>query len=191
VTELSRSIVRTVALTAAAALAFAMTACGNDSGDDLPPPASPPTGDSSPAGDPEHQEILDVYYGSVEAMVAAQEASDPDHPDLALYYIERTPAWHSIRNTITRHGEHGAHYTGKLVVVSAEVVHIDHDATPVAATIDACLDDSDYRLVYIDDGSPVEDAAPGGRYSLTATAILGTDDNWYISETTAHWDEPC
>lgn len=179
-------------LTVSAMLALSLMACTGDRVDDLPPLASPSAEAILPTpADPTHQAILDTYYGSVAAMVAAHEAIDPEHPDLERYFIERTPALLTIQHVINRHSPHGAHYSGELLVVSATVTEVDLDSVPARATIEACLDDTDFQLVFEADGTPVPDTVPGGRYTVTAGALLGTDDRWYIVENTSHWDEPC
>jgi hypothetical protein len=192
VSRTARLIRRAGTLVMTAVLALPTAACVGGDDVDLPPPASPVDGPGTPGPtDPTHQAILDTYYGSVAAMVAAHEAIDPDHPELKRYYIERTPALETIQRVINRHGPHGAHYSGDLVVVSATVTDVDLESTPALATIEACLDDTNFTLVFEADGAPVPSTEPGGRYSVTATALLGTDGNWYIVEFTSHWDEPC
>lgn len=175
-------------------LTFTVTGCNNDDTSDLPPaPATEDTPSTAPEStlDPTRQAILDTYHGSVQAMVAAQRAADPDHPDLTRYFIDRTSALINVRNGIVRADARGTYYDGELVVVSAEVTSLDQDADPPEAVVESCLDDTEYRLVNRDDGSPVSDAEPGGRYRVTSKALLGTDDRWYIVASTAHWEEEC
>jgi hypothetical protein len=182
---------RAGALAAAAVLTAATVACGGG-GDDLPPPASPEAPETRPtASDPLHQEILDVYYASVGAMVAAQQAGNPDDPALTRYFLETAQAHLNVQSTIQRNQGRGMYYTGTIGIVSAEVAGMDPDATPPIATIESCLDYSDYLLVHREDDSPVPDAETTGRVSVTAEAVNGTDDRWYIATSTAHWDEPC
>lgn len=187
----TRHVRRSAALAASIALAAAMIACGDDDVSGLPdPPASPPATATSTV-DPEHQEILDVYYRSVEAMVAAHQAGDPEHPELSQYFVERTQALHNLQNTIRRNEDEGMYYAGPLVVASAEVVDVDLDDIPPRATIESCVDYTDYELVHREDGSAVDDEEPLGRYQVTAEALYGKDERWYITTNTAHWDEPC
>jgi hypothetical protein len=174
-------------------LATATVACGGDDGDDLPPPASPgqEAGEPSSTLDPEHRQILDVYNGAVQTMVAAQQAGDPDYPELTRYFIERTPALINLQGSITRNGDRGVYYAGDLAVVTAEVTTIDQDADPPTATIESCVDYANYQLVYREDDSPVPDTEPLGRHPETWQAIRGTDDRWYIATGTTDWDETC
>lgn len=182
---------RAAAFAATAVLTLAVAACGSDGGDDLPPPASPPADGSPPTGDPEHREILDVYYGSVEAMVAAQAAGDPNHPDLALYFLDRTSALMNIESSIQQNDARGMYYSGDLEIVAAEIAEIDMDAEPPLAVIDACVDYSSYHLVHREDDSPVSETEPAGRHPVISQAVLATDDHWYIATSEAHWDESC
>jgi hypothetical protein len=184
---------RAAALAIGVALVASTAACSGDHPDDLPPPASPAApGSVATTVDPAHREILDAYHGAVEAMVAAQRAGDRDHPDLTRYYGDGTPALRDVRFGIDRHDQRGTYYEGDIAVVSAEVAELDLAGDPPLATISACLDDTDYRLVYREDGAPVPDTTAGGRYSVTSTALLHEpDDQWYIVENIAHWDEPC
>lgn len=176
---------------AVAVLATGAVACGGD--DDLPPPPSPEAGAGTPTAtlDPEHQEILDVYYGAVEAMMTAQKAGDPDHPDLTRYFLERTPALINLQGGIRQNDDRGTYYAGDLTVVDAGVTDIDLDAVPPTATIESCVDYANYQLVYREDDSPVPDAEPQGQHPETWQAILGTDDRWYIATGTTDWDETC
>jgi hypothetical protein len=181
---------RTVVLAAAAVLATGTVACGG--GDDLPPPpASPAAVAPSSTLDPEHQEILDVYRGSVEAMVTAQQVGDPEHPDLARYFIERTPALLDLQSAIRQNDGQGLYYLGDLAVVTAEVSGIDRDALPSLATIESCLDYTNYQLVNREDDTPVPGAEPLGRHPVTSQAVYGTDNRWYIATSSTDWDATC
>jgi hypothetical protein len=174
----------------AAAVLAALVGCSGGDGDDLPPPASPET-EPTATIDPVHQEILEVYAGSVAAMVAAQRAGDPDYPELTQYFLERTPAYTKVQNGITIREADGEYYEGDIEVVSAEVTELDPEATPPEASITACLDRSDYQLVNREDNSPVPDAVHIERYTVTATAWSGEDGRWFIAETEEHWDQTC
>lgn len=182
------------ALAVVAGFAAGVAGCAGDDTDDLPPPPSTPlpaATRSAPTGNPVHLEILDVYRGSIEAMVIAQRAGDPDHPALTRHFLARTPAHLQVLNGINLHESRGEYYEGTVEVVSAEVTDLDLEAAPPEATVSSCLDDSEYRLVSRDDDEPVPDAEPGGRYTVTSTAWIGDDDQWYIVDTEEHWNEPC
>jgi hypothetical protein len=173
-----------------------LVGCSDDGTDDgtegLPdPPASPAETGPTATVPSEHREILDVYHNAVRAAVAAQRAGDPNHPDLRRYFLERTSALLNVQSGIRRNQDRGMYYEGDLVVVTAEVTALDRDATPPRATVVSCLDDTNYRLVHRDDGSPVEGTQPGGRYTVTSEAVNGTDGRWYIATESAEWDRSC
>ena len=173
-----------------AAVLAVLVGCSGGGDDDLPPPASPAP-EQTATIDPVHQEILDVYAGSVAAMVAAQRAGDPEYPDLTQFFLERTPAHTKVLNGITIQEANDEYYDGDIEVVSAEVTELDPEATPPEATIRACLDRSDYRLVNREDNSPVQDAVNVEHYLVTATAWSDEDGRWFIAETEEHWDQTC
>lgn len=182
-----------VALAVATFLAVSVTGCnGDDTGSLPPPPATDPAAAGSQTTvDPAHQPILDAYRGSVQAMVAAQAAGDPDHPDLARYFAEGTPAFSNVEGGVDRHIARGTYYAGDLVVASADVTDLDMSTTPPEAVIESCLDSTNYRLVRREDNTPVPDAEPGRRYLVISKALLNTDDRWYIVETQAEWETEC
>ncbi len=190
-TTTSRSLVRAVGFAAMIALGLSVTACGGDSGDGLPPPASPPADTPAQTIDPEHQQILDVYYGSVDAMVAAQAAGDPDYPDLANYFLVGAAALMNVESGIQHNNLRGTYYLGDLKVVSATVTEVDLEAEPPVAVIEACLDYSNYLLVHREDDSRVPGVEPPGRHPVTNQAVLGTDGFWYIATSETHWTESC
>jgi hypothetical protein len=181
------------ALVLVVVVVLGLIGCRDDRTSDLPPPPSAGPGSAPPEStlDPARPAILEAYQGSVQAMVAAQQAGDPDHPDLTRYFIQPSPAFNSVRSGIQQQEIQGTYYRGELVVVTAEVSELDQSAEPPEATVQSCLDDTDYQLVNRADGSPVPDTQPGGRYRVTSTALLGTDDRWYIVASTAHWEESC
>lgn len=123
--------------------------------------------------------------------MAAQRAGNRDHPDLARYFGANTPALLDVQLGIDRNNERGTYYDGELVVVAADVTDLDLEAEPPEATIESCLDDSNYQLVRREGSSPVENTEPGGRYTVTSTASPDADGRWYVVQSTAHWDEPC
>lgn len=181
-----------MALAAAAFLAISVTGCNDDDTNSLPPPpATDPAASPQANVDPAHQPILDAYRGSVQAMVAAQAAGDPDHPDLARFFAEGTPAFINVEGGVDRHIARGTYYAGDLIVATAEVTDLDMDATPPEAVIESCLDSTNYRLVRREDNAPVPEAEPGRRYLVVSKALQNTDNRWYIVETQAEWETEC
>lgn len=178
-------------LTMVTLLIGGMTGCDSGGTEGLPPPPEPAAGPVESTVDPTEQAVLAAYRGSVQAMVVAQAAGDPEHPELTRYFAEQTPALSNIRSGIERHQARATYYAGDLRVVTAEVTALDLTARPPEATIESCLDDTDYRLVRRADGAPVPGAAPGGRYPVTSRSLQDREGRWYVVETNAHWDEPC
>ncbi|MPZ25992.1 MAG: hypothetical protein GEV12_05965 [Micromonosporaceae bacterium] len=170
-----------------------VTGCNDNDTDDLPPPpaADPAAAGSQATVDPAHQPILDAYRGSVQAMLAAQAAGDPEHPDLTRFFAEGTPALFNVVSGVERHTARGTYYAGDLIVTAAEVTDLDLTTTPPEAIIESCLDSTNYRLVRREDNTPVPEAEPGRRYLVISKALQNTDDRWYIVETQAEWETEC
>lgn len=187
-----RTVGRRPAVAVAIATVLVAGACTTESsGLPDPPTSTPDVIAPAPTVDPLHQEILDAYQGSLEAMVAAQAAGDPDHPELARYYLSQTPALLNLQTTIASNDRRGTYYAGELAVVTATVTDVDLDGTPPAASVESCVDYSGYQLVHRADDTPVPDAEPRGRVPSTAELIRANDDRWYISANTADWDHTC
>ncbi len=98
------------------------------------------------------EQILAAYEGAVQASVAAHRAGDPDHPhlDRHLADLARRQVRQAIQDNVDKH----LYYDGDLRIVEATVTAIDLDASPPTATIEACVDTTDYRLLNRDTGEP-------------------------------------
>jgi hypothetical protein len=138
--------------------------------------------------DPEREQVLEAFRGYVRTSGEAANQGDPDYPGL-LEYAEGVVVV-QVRAAIRRHAENGRIYSGREEVVSAEVTDLNMDATPPTASVVACIDASEYRLVYEEDGSPVPVDRQVGRYVSTATLSFA-GDRWLVSEDEAAWDAPC
>src|SRR5690554_5897431 len=118
----------------------------------------------TPTLDPEAaaavEEILTAYRGSVEASVTASRASDPFHPVLDRYLAGAARAL--VGRYVRQAQEDNLYYDGELRIVSATVTKIDLAAQPPTATVEACLDNSDYRAVDRDTDAPVTGTVEGG-----------------------------
>lgn len=134
------------------------------------------------------EEILAVYHGSLEASVTANQAGDPHHPDLDRYLAGAARIWvgHYTRNA----RDDNIYYTGELTAVSATVSDIDLTAQPPTATVEACLDGTDYRPVDRDTGTPVPGAAEGGRFMEKITVQRFAHGRWMVAEYHP-LDQPC
>lgn len=133
-------------------------------------------------------EILAAFDGYIRASVEANRRGDPYYDGLALYTdgVLRL----QIAQSIMTHNDNGRYYLGELKS-EATVESIDMDADPPTATISACIDATDYHLVYREDNSPVPGAATGMRYKAEAIATMNTDGRWLIAASAAHRDQAC
>jgi hypothetical protein len=137
----------------------------------------------------ERAAVLTAYDGYVRAAVEANRRGDPSYDGLDLYTggVLRL----QVAEGITQHNEGGRYYSGELKSEAATVDSIDLNADPATATISACMDDTEYVLVYRADDSPVPGMSAGGRYKAEATATKNTDGRWLITAAVAHWDQAC
>lgn len=111
-----------------------------------------PTPTVDPAVAAAIEEILIAYEGAVQASMTAHRAGDPDHPHLDRHLAgeARRQVRLAIRNTVDDH----LYHDGELRIVEATVTAIDLDSSPPTATLEACVDNTDYRLVDRDTGEP-------------------------------------
>lgn len=151
------------------------------------PTAPPPTEATT---DPEHVPALDAYEAFVRAAAEAANRGEPDYPALSDH--ADGPALVRTRAAIEDHAENGRVYRGRPVLDTIEVTHFDPEAPPedVNARVLACVDISDYVLVYEDDGSPVPVDRGLERYEATADLWL-TDDRWLVIDIEELRDRPC
>ncbi|MBX6749191.1 MAG: hypothetical protein IRY85_05870 [Micromonosporaceae bacterium] len=133
-------------------------------------------------------EILAAFDGYLRAATEANRRGDPYYDGLELYTdgVLRL----QITQSIISRNEDGSYYIGELKS-EATVESIDLDAEPPTATISACIDATDYRLVYREDNSPVPGAGPWRRYMAEAIATMNTDGRWLIVANAAQMDQPC
>jgi hypothetical protein len=180
----------------ALALVAALTAAGCDGKTETPPATSTATtGSASPSPSVDQsaaaatQAAVTAYNGYFTAYAAAAAKANPDDPDLATYIgggllsLSR----HNLRTLKA----HGAVELGNVkTTVTSSVA--DLNASPPAVTVQACVDYTDYRLVYQSNQSPVPNSALKiKRYTTTATVNLFTDGQWRVSADTPHRDTPC
>lgn len=132
--------------------------------------------------------ILAAYDGYLRAAAEANRRGDPDYGGLELYTGDLLRL--EVAQGIVSHNEAGRYYIGELKS-EATVDSIDMDADPPAARISACMDATDYQLVYREDNSPVPGASAGRRYMAEAIAMMNTDGRWLITASVAHTDQPC
>ncbi|WP_203927911.1 hypothetical protein [Virgisporangium ochraceum] len=84
----------------------------------------------------------------------------------------------------------GVYYAGNSVALDPRVTEVRPDAQPPTAALVTCVDNSDYRLVYRSNNSPV--ATPSGNRRVVAsyTATYVDGQGWRISDSTS-LDQPC
>jgi hypothetical protein len=133
-------------------------------------------------------EILAAFDGYIRASVEANRRGDPYYDGLELYTdgVLRL----QVAQSIISRNDDGSYYIGELKS-EATVDSIDLDADPPTATISACMDATNYHLVYREDNSPVPGVSARGRYKAEATAMMNSDGRWLIVASVAHLDQSC
>ena len=193
----SRASVRRalIGLTVGTVAVVSLVACGRvaDPGSPTSSATSAPPVSASPTLSAAEQDVADravaAYKGYFAAYAAAAADANPDDPKLTEYVggALLSLSQHDIRML----KNHGAVELGhpKTTVTAVKV-----DLTPSAptVTIEACVDYSDYRLVYKDSQSPVPNSSLAQtRYATTATVELFLDGRWLVSGDLPHRDAPC
>lgn len=184
-----------VLLVAAGVLGYATWAAARDSDDvsdiaDLDV-AAPTQAPSSTVEQAAEREVLAAYEGYREAKLAAWQARDPDHPDLARYVGS-----HLLDAIMERIGELGGQLelTGAPRLISAEVTYLDLAAEPPIAQVTACLDSTGFEVVDPGTGSSVPvlgDLAPGRRHAPRTDVELFPDGQWRMVKSSSQRDDPC
>jgi hypothetical protein len=143
---------------------------------------------SSDPLDATRADIIAAFNGYLRVTAEANHRGDPYYDGLALY-IDAVYGLKIAQGIIERN-DSGTYYAGELTA-EATVESVDLDAEPATATISACMDATDYHLVYRTDDSPVPGVNALTRYPAEATAMLSADDRWLIVGTTARLEETC
>lgn len=176
-----------VAVVAATTLAV-MGACTSNSDTDPEPSDSPssPSATTEPASD-DQASVEAAYDAYWEAYIA--DAADVDSDFAALEAATYYPLRSELVGWVADLHADGQIYSG-TPVWTVEEITVDADASPAAATIEACVDISDWVIVEAASGEPVEVPEQAQRYRATATAqqVEGT---WYIDTDTSHRDQTC
>jgi type IV pilus biogenesis protein CpaD/CtpE len=178
-----------VVLLAAAAV---LAGCTDDEPSTSTSSSSPPSPAASPSVDVEQgqarTQILTVYTGYQQAVMAASLKGDYQAKALAQYTAE--PLLGQTRNSIYQIKQAGLVNKG-VRRWSPQITDIQLDGTPPTATIEDCTDTSEWIVVSRKTDKPVP--APSGRptkYLVTSTAKK-VSGKWYIAESKGDWSRPC
>ena len=135
------------------------------------------------------QAAVAAYNGYFTAYAAAAATANPDDPNLATYI--GGPLLSLSRHNLRTLKDHGAVELGNVkTTVTSSTANLT--ASPPAVTVQACVDYTDYRLVYQSNQSPVPNSALKiKRYTTTATVNLFADGRWLVAADAPHRDTPC
>jgi len=133
------------------AMGVATAACGDDSGERLPPPASPePTPSPTATVDPDEAAARELIETYLRLAAAAKAKSDLSLEGLAE--LTTPPFLDVIRSSIDSDLYFNRRYEGTIEVVWVEVVERNNDQLGPQLVVDACLDWSGFVPVDIDTG---------------------------------------
>lgn len=167
------------AAVAIAALAWALSACGDD-GDESVDPGGDGTTTTEGEEVDEEAEVLDAYYGSWEAFAEAANPADPAHP--ALAETMTGSSLETAQSSLKPMAEVGEYYEGPPQEHSAEVRSLASDR----AIIDDCT--TSHADLHAADGTVVEEPNPSPR--TVEAVMVKEDDVWKRSNLNIE-DEPC
>lgn len=181
-------------LAAVAAAVLLVSGCGDDEPAETPgQPQVPeaPTAAAEPSVAPEHVPVLDAYRKFVQSAAEAFRRGDPDYRALAEH--ADGPALVRTRAAIELHATNGRIYQGSPVIESVEVTHFDPDAPAEEpnAEVLACVDVTDYVLVYEESRSPVPVERGLERYQATAELWRTDDGGWLVVGFEELQETPC
>jgi hypothetical protein len=162
------------------------------------PKQTPPTGTASPSPSstlsPAEQQaadqVLAAYRGYLAVTAKANTTATADSGELGQYLTDPllTQTLVNVHNMQVA----GQVYTGALVSGGPRVTALNLSTDPATATVEDCLDASNYRKVRKDSGSPV--SSPGQtirRFTGVTNAILVKGKGWRINQSEAHQERPC
>lgn len=154
------------------------------------PVSASPTSTLSPAEQQAVDQVLAAYRGYLTVTGKAQSTATTDSGELGQYLTDPllTQTLVNVHNMQVT----GQVYTGQLVSVGPRVTMLNLATDPATATIEDCLDATNYRKVRKDTGSPL--SSPGQtirRFTGVTNATLVKGKGWRISQSEAHQERPC
>jgi hypothetical protein len=217
--ERTHSVVTALALTAA--LTVAVSGCGDDPGDGLPPPAASPPG--SPATDladgrapaldlsPTERAAVDEARAQFDTFMRAYvEVSTADVPtaedaETLFARVDREASGllaQELRSEIVGRWAEGHRVHGALKWHFIKVVDVDLDRRMDGANFPEvglryCVDASNWVPIHGTTGEPVDE--PGGRHLWTVAVVWSADwsglgqgpEGWRIGQRDAQVRRPC
>jgi hypothetical protein len=185
---------RHAAVAVMVATVLAVAACTGKHATPTSTPTAPtrsasPTPSVDPSVAAATQAAVAAYNGYFTVYAAAAAAANPDDPNLAAY--SGGPLLSLSKHNLGTLKDHGAVELGNVkTTVTGSTANLT--ASPPAVTVQACVDYTDYRLVYQSNQSPVPNSALKiKRYATTAAVNLFADGRWRVAADTPHRDTPC
>lgn len=190
-------LVRLAAGIAGPALAVALVGCAADP-EPVVWPEDPPARDAGdqaatdvdPAEAEATEEILSVLDGYRRAELETYTDPQPphvSHRQLSPYLAD--PLLSRTLRTLDTMLRAGVRFEGQPRW-DADVVELHLDATPPTATINDCLDATDWQPVFRETGDPVPDDLPE-RYLMRIEAELFPDHGWLLHQAVLEKETQC
>jgi hypothetical protein len=132
------------------------------------------------------EDILEVYDSFQEANIAAAATADYESTELAEYVAQ--PLLGELLHGLQQMSDLGVHHTGRPTW-SPTITAVRFDTSPPTATIEDCLDVTDW-LVVDEDGNELPGPSGPTRYVVTVQAKQ-VDDRWYIYEAVPNRSQAC
>ncbi|WP_203993977.1 hypothetical protein [Virgisporangium aurantiacum] len=164
---------------------IAAVGCGRDVDSEKQPSGMTASAEASTTA----REILAALYGYKEALrIANESGTETPSKDLSAYLVD--PLLSEIAAMIHSNRQKGVYYAGTSVPVDPKVTDLRADAEPPTAVVRACTDNTNYRLVYRRNNSPVPAPSYELRILASYEAVYVAGQGWRICKAT-NSGEPC
>jgi hypothetical protein len=187
-----RKPTRALACAVLTAVTATLAACGGGHPTGQPSTSPPPTAPSSPSVDPSvaaaSAQVLAVYNAYLQATKAANATADYQSADLKKYTT--SPLQQQVIAQLYQNNQHGAVYKGEFIS-NPKVVDVRLSADPPTATVEDCIDYTNYRLVYKANNLPVPVASGGRRFVVATTAKQVVGQGWLLSDAHSYRERSC